>query len=88
MMGKTKKINLYAEIKDGLEEMVAIEKGQKKPMRVHESKMLDKVRRWRKKAYDANKAKPPAKRAEEAEKLARRLDLPLAQAHKADTNRQ
>jgi hypothetical protein len=52
-----------------------------------ESKMLDKVGRWRKKAYDADKAKPPAKRAEEAEKLARRLNLPLAQSHKADDAR-
>ena len=31
MMGKTKKVSLYAEIKEGLEEIVAIEKGQKKP---------------------------------------------------------
>jgi hypothetical protein len=48
-----------------------------------ESKMLDKVRRWRKKAYDADKAKPPARRTEEARELARRLDLPVAQTHKA-----
>lgn len=34
-MTKTKKIDLYAELKEGLEEMVAIEKGQKKPVRVH-----------------------------------------------------
>jgi len=86
MMGK-KRVNLYAEVKEGLEEMVAIEKGQKKPVRVHESKMLDKVRRWRKKAYDADKAKPPAKRTEEAEELARRLDLPLAQTRKGDAAR-
>jgi hypothetical protein len=52
----------------------------------HESKMLDKVRRWRKKAYEADKAKSPAKRAEEAEKLARRLDLPLARTRRADTD--
>jgi hypothetical protein len=52
-----------------------------------ESKMLDKVRRWRKKAYDTDKAKPPAKRTEETEELARRLDLPLAQTHKADADR-
>jgi putative transcriptional regulator len=35
MMGKTKRVNLHAEIKEGLEEMVAIEKGQKEPVRVH-----------------------------------------------------
>jgi hypothetical protein len=52
-----------------------------------ESKMLDKVRRWRKKAYDVDKAKPTAKRMEEAEELARKLDLPLPQTHKADADR-
>jgi hypothetical protein len=52
---RKKKVDLYTEVKEGLEEMVAIEKGQKKPVRVHESEMLDKVRRWRKKAYDANR---------------------------------
>jgi hypothetical protein len=52
-----------------------------------ESKMLDKVRRWRKKAYDADKAKPSAKRIEETEGLARRLDLPLAQIHEAEVDR-
>ena len=52
----------------------------------HESKMLDKVRQWRKKAYDADKAKPPAKRAEQAEKLARRLDLPAARTHRANAD--
>ncbi len=34
MMSK-KRVNLYAELKEGLEEMVAIERGQKKPVRVH-----------------------------------------------------
>ena len=29
-------------------------------IKARESKMLDKVRRWRKKAYDVDKAKPPA----------------------------
>jgi hypothetical protein len=55
-------------------------------MKSRESKMLDKVRRWRKKAYDADKAKSPAQRTEEAEELARRLDLPLAPTHKADAD--
>jgi hypothetical protein len=45
-----------------------------------ESKMLDEVRRWRKKAYEADKAKRLSKRAKEAEKLAKKLDLPVAQA--------
>ena len=51
-------------------------------IRSRESKMLHKVRRWRKKAYEADKAKPPAQRTEEAERLARKLDLPLAQPRK------
>jgi putative transcriptional regulator len=34
-MGKKKKVSLYAEVKEGLEEMVAIEKGRKEPVRVH-----------------------------------------------------
>lgn len=47
-----------------------------------ESKMLDKVRWWREKAYDADKSKALPKRTKETEELARKLDLPLAQAHK------
>ena len=34
-MSRTKKANLYAELKEGLEEMVAIEKGEKEPVCVH-----------------------------------------------------
>lgn len=34
-MKKAKKINLYEELKEGLEEMVAIEKGRRQPLRVH-----------------------------------------------------
>ena len=56
-------------------------------MKSRESEMLDKVRRWRKKAYEADKTKPPAKRVEEAEELARKLDLPSAQTHKTDADR-
>jgi len=33
-MSRTKKTNLYAEVKEGLEEMVAIEKGERRPTRV------------------------------------------------------
>jgi len=51
-----------------------------------ESKMLENVRRWRKKAYDADKAKPPAQRMKEAEELARELDLPLAQPRETDVD--
>ena len=49
-----------------------------------ESKMLDKVRRWRQKAYDADRAKPSAARVQEAEELARRLNLPLAESRSAN----
>lgn len=56
-------------------------------MKSRESKMLHKVRRWREKAYKADKTKPSAKRAEEAEELARRLDLPVAQPHNTDADR-
>ncbi len=44
--------------------------------------MLDKVRRWREKAYDADKSKALPERTKETEELARKLDLPLVQAHK------
>ena len=49
----------------------------------HESKMLARVRRWRGKAYDADKAKPLAERAEESDELAQKLGLPVVRAHKA-----
>jgi len=49
----------------------------------YESKMLSRVRRWRKKAYQADKSKPLSKRAKEDEKVAREFGLPLVQTHKA-----
>ena len=52
-------------------------------MKSRESKMLGRVRRWRKKAYEADRAKAFCKRAKEAEELARRLDLRIIQTHKA-----
>lgn len=54
--------------------------------KILQSKMLDEVRRWREKAYHADKAEPPAKRTEEAEELARRLDLPLAKTSGTEGN--
>ena len=48
-----------------------------------ESKMLSRVRRWRKKAYQADKTKPLSERSKEDEKLAREFDLPLVQIHKS-----
>ncbi len=49
-MGKRKKVSLYAEIKEGLEEMVAIENGQKKPGRVHRFFTSADIRALREKA--------------------------------------
>ena len=48
----------------------------------HESKMLSQVRRWRKKVYQADKAKPLSERAKEDEKVAQEFGLPLVQTHK------
>jgi len=53
----------------------------------YESKMLSRVRRWRKKAYQADKAKPLSERAKEDEKVAREFGLPLVQTHKAGPDR-
>jgi len=50
-----------------------------------ESKMLDQVRRWRKKAYEADRMKTLSQQAKEHEKLAREFGLPLVQMHKSDS---
>jgi putative transcriptional regulator len=50
MSKTTKKIDLYAELKEGLEEMVAIEKGQKEPARVHRVFTSDDIKALREKA--------------------------------------
>jgi hypothetical protein len=50
----------------------------------HESKMLRQVRRWRKKAYEADKSKSPNERMRDGEKLARQFNLPLIQPQKID----
>ena len=52
-----------------------------------ESKMLHSVRRWRKKAYEADKTKPFSKRVKENEEIAKKLNLPLDQVHKDDSSR-
>ena len=48
-MGR-KKVNLYAEIKEGLEEMIAIEKGEREPVRVHRFFTNADIRALREKA--------------------------------------
>ena len=52
-------------------------------MKSRESKMLGRVRRWRKKAYEADRTKPFSKGAKETEELARRFHLHIIQTHKA-----
>ena len=49
-----------------------------------ESKMLDNVRRWRKKAYKADKAKSLSKRTKEEKEIAGKFNLPLVKNHDAD----
>ena len=49
-MRKKKKVDLYAEVKEGLEEMVAIEKGEKEPLRVHRFFTSKDIRVLREKA--------------------------------------
>ena len=49
-MARTKKVNLYAEIKEGLEEMIAIEKGEREPVRVHHFFTSADIRALREKA--------------------------------------
>jgi len=51
-------------------------------MKPRESKMLGYVRRWRKRAYEADKTKPVSKRAKEDKELASRFNLPLVQTDK------
>ena len=50
--------------------------------------MLGRVRRWRKKAYEADKTKPLSQRTKDDKELAREFELPLIQTHKAGHNRQ
>lgn len=49
-MKKAKKTNLYEELKEGLEEMVAIEKGRKRPVRVHRYFSSSDIKTLREKA--------------------------------------
>jgi putative transcriptional regulator len=49
-MGRAKKVNLCAELKEGLDEMVAIEKGEREPVRVHRFFTSADIRALREKA--------------------------------------
>ena len=55
-MRKTKKIDLYAEIKEGLEEMVAVEKGEREPMCVHRFFSREDIKALREKAGVSQRA--------------------------------
>ena len=55
-MSRTKRINLYAEVKEGLEEMVAIEKGEKEPLRVRRFFTSEDIKALREKAGVSQRA--------------------------------
>ena len=57
-------------------------------MKSRESKMLGKVHRWRKKAYEADKAASSSKQAKADEQIARKLDLPTLQTPKTGSAHQ
>jgi len=54
-------------------------------MKSRESKMLNRVRRWRKEAYQADKMKTLSEQIKEGEELARKLGLPVAVTGKANS---
>ncbi len=55
-MGKVKKVDLYAQVKEGLEEMVAIEKGAREPVRVHRFFSSEDIKALREKAGVSQRA--------------------------------
>ena len=57
-------------------------------MKARESKMLDKVRRWRRKAYEADKAASSLKQAKADEQMVQKLGLSVLQTPKVGSARQ
>jgi len=55
-MDKAKKLDLYDEVKEGLEEMVAIEKGEKEPVRIHRFFTSEDIKALREKAGVSQRA--------------------------------
>jgi len=55
-MAKSKKVDLYARIKEGLDEMVAIEKGERAPARVHRFFTSEDVKALRERAGVSQRA--------------------------------
>lgn len=54
-------------------------------MKSHESKMLSRVRQWRKDVHQADKTKPASKRTREDEEFARKFGLPLVQTDRVNS---
>ena len=52
--------------------------------KTRESKMLDNVRRWRKKAYEEDKAKSLSKRTKEEKEIAGKFNLPFVKKCNTD----
>ena len=50
-----------------------------------ESQMIEKVRRWRREAYEAEVARSPQQRADRWHELAREFGLPTAPLARSDT---
>ena len=55
--------------------------------KLHENKMLGKVRRWRKKAYQSDKKKTVSERVKDDKKLAKKFALPSSTTTKARISR-
>jgi putative transcriptional regulator len=55
-MGRAKRADLHDQIKEGLEEMVAVEKGEKEPMRVHRFFSSQDIKALREKAGVSQRA--------------------------------
>jgi hypothetical protein len=47
------------------------------PKTIHESKMLERVRRWRAEAYELLRREPEAQRRQRTREWATRLNLPM-----------
>jgi putative transcriptional regulator len=55
-VGNTKKIDPFAQIKEGLEEMVAVEKGEREPTRVHRFFSSEDIKALRERAGVSQRA--------------------------------
>lgn len=53
--------------------------------KIRESKMLEDVRRWRKKAYKAQKGKSVSEKTKNDKEIADQINLPLIRTRKVGT---